>query len=435
MIRRVLCVSVTSVAALVAVTGSAGAASLPGSPLARIAARAGVSIPPALSDAVTKQLGVAPRAALAPAGQASGQQQLQATGGMPLDLFGWTVALTADGHTALVGAPGRIVGAAYVFVERNGKWVQQQEIDSPAGSAADGYGYSVSLSADGSTAIVSANTGNGGSGIVYSYTRRAGGYVLDSQITAPDGAPGDNFGISVSLSALGNVALIGAPDHNGATGAAYVFVHTAGAWTEQREFQDPTPLEGYGFAVAEAADGLTGVVGAPVANGAVGAAYVVSQLSGSQQQLSPAATANASLFGISVAINAIGGRVLVGSPSAGFGEGAAFVFDRSAHGWSQTQELTPSNPGGADSFGLSVALDYLGDVALIGAPGRNGTAGSAFTFTGAGTLTQQRELTEPTPMQSDEYGYSVAVSALGSELLIGAPFSNDAQGTAWAAEN
>ena len=432
MTRRVLCVTVTSVAALVAVSSGASAASLPGSPLAKLAARAGVSVPAALSDPVTARLGGAP---LAPAGTASGQQELQATGGMPLDLFGWTVALTADGHTALVGAPGRIVGAAYVFVERNGKWVQQQEIDSPAGSAADGYGYSVSLSADGSTALVSAYTGNGGNGIVYSYTRRAGGYVLDSQITAPDGGPGDAFGISVSLSALGNVALIGAPDHNGDTGAAYVFAHTPGSWTQQREFQDPTPLEAYGFSVAEAADGLTGVVGAPLASGGVGAAYVVSQPSGSQQQLVATATPATSLFGLSVAINAIAGRVLVGSPSAGLGEGAAFVFARSAHGWSQTQELTPSNPGGADAFGLSVALDYVGDVALIGAPGRNGTAGSAFTFAGDGALAQQRELTEPTPTPSDEYGYSVAVSAFGSELLIGAPYSNNAQGSAWAAAN
>ena len=50
-------------------------------------------------------------------------------------------------------------------------------------------------------------------------------------------------------------------------------------------------------------------------------------------------------------------------------------------------------------------------------------------------LSQQRELTEPTPVQGDEYGDSVAVNALGSELLTGAPYRDDAQGAAWAVAN
>ena len=79
---------------------------------------------------------------------------------MPVDLFGLTVSLTADGHTALVGAPGRAVGAAYVFVEQGGKWSEQQELDSPAGSAQDTYGLAVALSGDGATALVGASTGN-----------------------------------------------------------------------------------------------------------------------------------------------------------------------------------------------------------------------------------------------------------------------------------
>ena len=139
---------------------------------------------------------------------------------MPGDFFGYTVSLTADGQTALVGAPDRTIPAAYVFVKRASKWSEQQEIDSPAPAAQDTYGFAVSLAGDGQTAIVGAPTGNGGNGIVYSYSRQGGKYVLDGQITAPDGAYGDEFGVSVSLSGLGNVALIGAIDHNGYQGAA-----------------------------------------------------------------------------------------------------------------------------------------------------------------------------------------------------------------------
>jgi FG-GAP repeat len=110
----------------------------------------------------------------------------------------------------------------------------------------------------------------------------------------------------VSLSALGNVALIGAPDHNGGLGAAYVFVHGSRSWSEHREFQDPGP-------------------------------------------------------------GPLGTRALVGSPAANSGDGAAFVFDYHSGNWAQTQELTASNPSGADFFGYSVALDYLGNGALDGA--------------------------------------------------------------------
>lgn len=98
----------------------------------------------------------------------------------------------------------------------------------------------MALSADGSTALVGALTGSTNqAGVVYSYARRGGTYVLDGQITPPDGALGDEFGASVSLSALGNVALIGAPIHNGYQGAAYAFVHSTRSWSEEREFVNP----------------------------------------------------------------------------------------------------------------------------------------------------------------------------------------------------
>lgn len=435
--------AVATTAALAAMlafgVGSAVAAPLHQTPLTTVAAHDGLSVPSSLTSAITRKLGSAPQAAAPAASQRPAQQQeLQASGGMPLDLFGFTVSLTADGHTALVGAPGRTIGAAYVFVQRAGKWSKQQELDSPEGAAPDSYGWSVSLAGDGAEALVGAYSGNNLTGIVYSYALNKGGnYVLDGQITPPDGAAGDAFGGAVSLSALGNVALIGSPDHNGFQGGAYVFVHGARSWTLQHEYQDPVAAgEAYGYSVSEAADGLAGVVGAPFADEGQGAAYAFSQPGSAQQTLvASGTTVPTSLFGLSVSIDALADRVLVGSPSANLGDGAAFVFDKGRSGWTQSQQLVQSNPSGADLFGYSVALDYLGDFALIGAPERNGTAGSAFTFGGHGKLSQQQELAEPTAVQGDQYGDSVAVNALGSELLIGAPYRDNAVGAAWTTNN
>ena len=438
--RSAFAAAVTLAATLVFGVSGALAASLPASPLAKVAAHDGVSVPPSLAHAIRRKLGAAPAlaAAAAAASHPFGQQQeLSASDGMPVDLFGLTVALSGDGHTALVGAPGRIVGAAYVFVEQGGKWTEQQELNSPAGSAEDTYGLSVALSADGSTALVGAPTGGTDqAGIVYSYARQGGTYVLSGQLTAPDGAFSDEFGASVSLSGLGNVALIGAPIHNGYQGAAYVFAHVARAWSEQREFVNPGVAgSAYGLSVSEAADGLAGVVGAPLGNDVQGAAYVVSELSGSQQELVASDASEGAFFGVSVSMNALGNRVLVGSPTANLGDGAAYVFDGSRSAWTQSQELVQSNPGCCDQFGYSVALDYLGNVALIGSPGRNGTDGSSYTFAGYPKLTQQRELDDPVVGSAGEYGFSVAVDALGNELLSGAPYQNNAQGDAWAATN
>jgi hypothetical protein len=77
-------------------------------------------------------------------------------------LQGYAVSLSGDGNTAIVGAPqsfsrdfGSLTGAAWVFTHSGGVWMQQQEILSPYGID---FGFSVALSADRSTAIIGAPT-------------------------------------------------------------------------------------------------------------------------------------------------------------------------------------------------------------------------------------------------------------------------------------
>jgi hypothetical protein len=70
---------------------------------------------------------------------------------------GNSVGLSADGNTAIVGGPAdnATTGAAWVFTRTNGAWSQQ----GPKFVASDAIGLasqgqSVSLSADGNTAII-----------------------------------------------------------------------------------------------------------------------------------------------------------------------------------------------------------------------------------------------------------------------------------------
>ena len=69
---------------------------------------------------------------------------------------GTSVALSADGNTAIVGGSRRqCIGAAWVFTRSGGVWTQQGGklvgIDAIGGAE---QGSSVALSADGNTAIV-----------------------------------------------------------------------------------------------------------------------------------------------------------------------------------------------------------------------------------------------------------------------------------------
>jgi FG-GAP repeat len=150
--RSAFAAAMTLAATLVFGVSGPLAASLPGSPLTKMAARDGVSVPPSLTHAIAQSLRAAPAVAI---GQAQSQQQeLQAPDGVPGDFFGETVSLSGDGRTALVGAPFRAIGAAHVFVEQGGKWTLHQQVQSPAGAGTDSYGFSVALSGDGSTHVL-----------------------------------------------------------------------------------------------------------------------------------------------------------------------------------------------------------------------------------------------------------------------------------------
>jgi hypothetical protein len=93
------------------------------------------------------------------------------------DLQGASVALSADGNTAIVGGPfdDHNVGAAWVFIRSGGVWTQQAKL---VGSGAVGpqatQSASVALSADGNTAIVGGSSDNNDAGAAWVFIRSGG---------------------------------------------------------------------------------------------------------------------------------------------------------------------------------------------------------------------------------------------------------------------
>jgi hypothetical protein len=181
-------------------------------------------------------------------------------------------SVAMSGTTPLIGAPDHTSskGAAYVFVKSTTSWNQQAELTAKDAAPGDNFGSSVALS--GTTALIGALYKNTSRGAAYVFVKSTTSWNQQAELTAKDAAPNDYFGSSVALS--GTTALISAVGKNTFTGAAYVFATSTTGWTQQAELSasDSTTDVFFGWSVA--VSGPTALIGAPDKNTSTGAAYV-----------------------------------------------------------------------------------------------------------------------------------------------------------------
>ena len=128
--------------------------------------------------------------------------------------LGWSVALSADGNTAIVGGPNGQTGAAWVFIRNGNVWSQQGgKLVANDAAGPTFQGNSVALSADGDTAIVGGFYDNAGTGATWVYTRSGGVWSQQGRKLVGTNAVGNaQQGYSVALSADGNTAIVGGPN-------------------------------------------------------------------------------------------------------------------------------------------------------------------------------------------------------------------------------
>ncbi len=165
------------------------------------------------------------------------QAKLQASDARAEDHFGWSVSISGD--YAIVGAHGRDdkgieSGAAYVFYNGGSGWIQQSKLLPSDGAAGDFFGFSVSVS--GSYAIVGANADDDRgdrSGSAYIFSRNGTNWSQTAKLTAGDGSAGSFFGRSVSLSE--NYAAVGADGAEAGTGAVYIFRKNGSSWNQKEK--------------------------------------------------------------------------------------------------------------------------------------------------------------------------------------------------------
>jgi hypothetical protein len=107
---------------------------------------------------------------------------------------------------------------------------------TPSDEAGAGqFGTSLALSADGTTALVGGPDDGNGPGAAWVFTRTSSGWSEQAKLM-PTGETGDGqFGSSVAVSADGNTAPIGAPQDGAGNGAAWVFTRSGSTWAQQGE--------------------------------------------------------------------------------------------------------------------------------------------------------------------------------------------------------
>jgi len=394
------------------------------------------------------------------------------------------IGTTTPGATLDITGPMRlgdglsnVVDLSVVADPIFGNYTWQQELLHPAPRAAyDGFGISVSISADANWALVGAPQTNyalGGSGDVQVFKRtfvqgqNVYRWDLDEALIHPEPTAGDRFGWSCAISGDGNYALVGCTydTAGGVTraGSVQAYARDVSGWTHQQEIihQTPAQYESFGHSVSISADGNYAIIGVPYddpgpdVNAGSVQIYVRNgtQWNWQRELIHPTASVNQDHFGWSVSLSRDGKYALIGCPrdetgseGNGWDSGTVHVYVRNGTLWThQAQFVNPL--GGRALFGYSVSISADGNYAIIGALYDNTGGTSAGTvhvwFRDGTSWTYQQRLIHPDPAQNDYFGYTVSISGDGKYAVAastgddtGADYAGTAQvyvrnGTSW----
>ena len=371
--------------------------------------------------------------------------------------FGQSVALSGNGDTALIGGDQDDYdehGAVWAFTRSGAAWTQQGAKLTANGEVFNGgFGFSVALSTNGNTALISAPDGNG-DGAVWVFTRSGSTWTQGVKLTGSGETGNAGFGESMALSTSGNTALIAGAGNDGGSGAVWVFTRSGSTWTQQGPKltgSDENAAGGsvnFGTSVALSGDGNTALVGGGGDNNNTGAVWVFTR-SGSTwtqqgRKLTVIGEPSGGEFGSRVALSADGSTALIGDYVQG--HGAVWVFTRSGSTWTQGTKLTGTGSTSGDiAFGFSVALSADGDTALVGATNSfTNNTGAAWVFTRSGSSwTRGERLIAAGETGGGHFGSSVALSTDGNTAMVGAPDDSPPKnnplfngiGAAWVFDN
>lgn len=313
------------------------------------------------------------------------------------DQFGHSVASSKDGNRLVVGArydePFGAIGSqtasgqAYYF-ERDGNNFNLVGIVTSTNISLSGeFGYSVAISADGSTFAVGAPKDDGPNdigtdyGSVHVYDVDGDTITLVSALYGSLSGLGDEFGQSVAMSADGKTIVVGAPrDEIGTsnTGSIYVFERVGNTITEVANFKSSTSILN-------------------------------------------------SEFGETVAISNDGTVIAVGARANSTNQGYVTVFEKTSAGtYTQLDSFYNLFPDINDWFGASLAMTPDGNILVVGAPideyiGGTSSSGLVYVYKRQGRDYKIVCILNGDLTQSDNFGVDVNITDDGKTIFVSAP--------------
>lgn len=345
-------------------------------------------------------------------------------------------SIVSDGNTLLVGVPfdddyGSNSGSAYIFEYNpiSQAWFEVAKLTASDAGIEDWFGTAVALSGD--LAFISAPINPPG-GMVYVFERNEGGlnaWGEIRQIKGEDTTWADYFGISMDIS--NDLLVVGAYAGGDYDGSAYVFERDQGGPGYWGQVGKLTPADNpaynyFGYSVA--IDENSVLVGAPGNNGVIGAAYIFQRNEINPfdwleiKKLFPPDGAPQDFFGLACDIN--DNLALVGSPGHQNSAGAAYLFARDAgnpNNWGQVKQFIASDGSEGDGYGASVTIAQ--DIGFVGAPGKDLNSGAVYHYAldngGFNDWVEKSVFVASDGAPGDSFGSAVARSDDG--LISGAP--------------
>ena len=190
--------------------------------------------------------------------------------------------LAMSGETIIAGAPEYYrnfgLGAAYIFVEPSGGWVNATETAKLTPTDGDPYGanfgIAVAISTDATEVLVGELFSSSGAGAAFEFTKPSNGWVSTTETAeftrTSNETSDDGFGTAVAIN--GNIALVGAEDAGAQYGQGYAYLYQkpSGGWINSTPTTSGTCADRDcgEFGVTLAINGSTTVIGSSNDNGA-----------------------------------------------------------------------------------------------------------------------------------------------------------------------
>lgn len=382
------------------------------------------------------------------------------------DNFGWSVAVKND--VLVVGSPeikGRVnssllqeCGAAYIFLKKDGRWVEHQKIMADKIKESDYFGTSVSVSdygiaigASGDDTLSSSDFLNR-MGAVYIFSKNKNGeFVKKQKITLPDRKINDNFGHKVFINK--NQLLVSAPgrinEKNKTTGTVYLYkLSDKGKWVMSQKFiPSENSIEWFGENIF-INDSII-LIGVPKSS----RAYVYKKNSENEfYLLGSILTPTISIVNFSSSVCAIGNYIFIGAEGEFdhnqkldfsdsvvinnrekefIGSGEVLIYEVKDNKISYLKTIKPKDTQSDAHFGMCITnySDYL----LIGAFGDKlkGEPYRNFLYAGAVYLykfenndwIQKQKIISPIRTAWDKFGFSVAIDE--KTIIVGSRFEKE----------